>query len=466
MSSTTNSLNASTQRDIEVFLDKWRDEKDIPGASVAIFDRDGIRYATGQGARDIDTRSPATPDTRYPFASVSKIVTAMAVLQLVDQGELRLDDEIRQYVSFWTDVPGDPITVKELLTHSSGMPSDYAGNRTYLFGEDPPASPLVTLEDLRRHTDGATDQRIVDETRFMYNDRNYHILGMLVETVEDRPFDEVIEEKLFAPLGMTESTIGYGKLSEIDDAITGYVIEEGEPTVTDLDLDAMGLGPAVNGVLASVSEMAELIRCLLNGGELDGTRVLEEDLAEAMCSHQVTTRETIDGDSHGMGYGPRVQEFLGETYVYHTGTAPGVGRAYAGFLPDRGVGVTLGVNTTDVRVEVLGEGVLALVAGRDPEEAVPFLALSRKVRAVAGTYESSQGNVTVHVEPAGSDSYVEVSKAGWEFPAFPESTAADDYEFYSVWAGGWRGSIEFHETETGMELRMNDQRLQRTHFES
>jgi len=73
------------------------------------------------------------------------------------------------------------------------------------------------------------------------------------------------------------------------------------PTATDFDLDAVGLGLAVNGVLASVSEMARLIRCLLNGGELDGTRVLDEDLVEAMCSHQVTTRRTIDGARPGMG---------------------------------------------------------------------------------------------------------------------------------------------------------------------
>jgi len=466
MGSTTSGLSASTRRDIDVFLDRWREEKDVPGASAAVLDRDGIQYATGQGARDIEAKAPATPDTRYPFASVSKLVTAMAVLRLVDEGELGLGDEIRQHVSFWGDVPGDPITVEELLTHSSGMPSDHAGDRTYLFGEDPPASPLVSLEDLRRHTDGATDQRIVDEPRFMYNDRNYHILGMLVEAVEERPFDEVVEEDLFDPLGMTESTVGYGKLSEIDDAITGYVIEEGKPTATGFDLDATGLGPAVNGVLAPVSEMAELIRCLLNGGELDGTRVLAEESVEAMCSHQVTTRETIDGDSHGMGYGPRIREFLEGTYIYHAGTVPGVGRAYAGFLPDRGVGLTLGVNTPEVRIDALGEGMLALLAGRDPEETVPFLALRRKVRAVAGTYESSRGDVTVQVEPAGSDSYIEVSRPGWEFPAFPESTTADDYEFYSVWAGGWRGSIEFHETARGMELRLNDQRLQRTHFES
>jgi len=160
-----------------------------------------------------------------------------------------------------------------------------------------------------------------------------------------------------------------------------------------------------------------------------------------------------------------VQELLEETYVYHSGTAPGAARAYAGMLPHQGLGVTLGVNTPDVRIGALGQGALALLAGRDPEEVVPFLALRRKVRAVAGTYESSRGNVTVRVEPGGSDSYIRISQPGWEFPAFPESVTDDDYEFYSVWAGGWRGTIEFHETGEGMELRFLEHRLQRVNAE-
>lgn len=297
----------------------------------------------------------------------------------------------------------------------------------------------------------------------MYNDRNYHVLGLLVEAVEDRSFADVVEQKLFDPLGMRESTVGYGPLSGIDEAITGYSIEEGEPVQVDFDLDTTGIGPPVNGVLAPVTDMARFVRCLLNGGQLAGTRVLAADLVEAMCTHQVTTRQTIDGDSHGIGYGPRVQEFLGDNYVYHSGTVPGIGRAYVGFLPGRGMGITLGMNTPDGRIGVLGQALLAILTGEAPEKTVPHLSLRRKVRAVAGTYKSHRGNVVVEVEPAGSNSYIEISAGDSVFPAFPESVDGDDYGFYSSWAGGWRGSVEFHETEDGMELRLNDHRLNRTH---
>lgn len=455
-------LAAATRRRVAAFIDEQRAEHDIPGASVAVVDQDGVLYAAGQGARDLDARRPATADTRYPFASVSKLVTATAVLQLVDGGELALDDEIRGYVPLWADVPGEPITVEELLTHSSGMPADQAGARTYLFADEPPSSPLVTMEDLRRHADAAADERVVDEERFMYSDRGYQVLGLVVEAVTGQGFAEVVRRNVFNPLGMDRSTVGHGPLAELDDAITGYRIEDGAPAVEDYDLEGSGLGPAVNGVLAPVTEMGTLVRCLLSGGTLDGTRVLDEDLVSAMCRQQVTTRETIDGDRHGLGYGPRVQSFLGEPYVYHGGTAPGVGRAYAGWLPERGLGVVLGVNTPDLRIGVVGQGVLAILADEAPADVVPYLRLRRKVRAVAGTYESARGDVTVTVEPAGSDSYIEVSQSDWTFPAFPESSAAADYAFYSVWAGGWRGRVEFHETAQGLELRMLNHRLHRS----
>jgi len=122
-----NGLPAPTERRLETFLDGWMVENDVPGLSVAVLDRDGLRYTEGMGARNVASQAPATSETLYSVASVTKTFTALATLQLVERGELALDDEIREYTEFWTDVPGDPITVHELLAHDSGMPLDYAG---------------------------------------------------------------------------------------------------------------------------------------------------------------------------------------------------------------------------------------------------------------------------------------------------------------------------------------------------
>lgn len=279
----------------------------------------------------------------------------------------------------------------------------------------------------------------MEEDRFMYSDTNYTLLGEIVETVDDRSFARVVEQDLFDPLDMDQSTIGYGELTEVEDTITGYVVEDGVPSATqfDLEADAAGLGPASPaGLLAPVTDVARLVVCLLNGGELEGTRVLSSGLVEEMCSHQGTKGHHVDGTPRGIGYGPRITEFLGERFVEHSGTAPGVGRAYLGLLPERGVGVTLGVNTTGVPVAALGQGVLALVAGERPVEVVPYLSLREKVRAVVGTYASPHGTTVVAVDPADNEAHVEAtneSGAWWSFPAFPESMAHDDYTFTTVW---------------------------------
>lgn len=468
MSNAECSLSRATRRDVETFVDDWRVEAEIPGASVALVDADDRVYAAGFGMRDVDARAPATPGTRYPFASVTKVVTAVVVLALVAADDLALDDEVGEYVDHWTAVPGDPITVADLLAHTSGVPDDEGGPRNYLFSETPPASPIATAADRRRHLDSVGARRVVDEDRFMYGDENYTTLGEVVEAVDGRPFDEVAEALVFEPLAMDSSTVGYGALDDVECASRGYAVEDGVPAASefDLDADATGLGPAsAGGLLASVTDVARLVRCLLNDGALDGARVLPEALVAAMCRHQAPTLEHVDGTERGCGYGPRVTEFVGDRFVEHSGTAPGVGRAYLGFWPARELGVALAVNASGVPVPALGQGVLALAVGENPTSAVPYLALRAKVRAVAGTYESHRGNTVVEVEPSDSEAYVEatnVSGAGWSFPAFPETMARDDHRFRTVWPAGLEQPLDFHETENGMELRLASHRLRRT----
>lgn len=468
MTQPADGLTERTRRDVEAFLDDWRVEADVPGLSVAVVDDDALLYAAGLGARDIEEHAPATPETRYPFASTTKVLTGLTVLQLVERGDLALSDPIGDYVDTWTDVPGDPITVRELLTHATGIPADEGGPRNYLFGEHPPASPILTDDDRRRHLDGAAEWRVRDEDRFMYSDANYGLLGEIVAAVDGRPFARVVEEDVLAPLGMDGATIGFGELTALDDAVTGYTVEDGVPSATSLDLeaDATGLGPAgAAGLLASVTAVGRLVRCLLNGGELDGTRVLAAELVAAMCSHQGPELSHVDGTPRGIGYGPRITELLDERLVEHAGTAPGVGRAYLGLLPGRDLGVALAVNTPALPVAALGQGVLALVAGEQPVEAVSSLGLREKVRSVTGTYESRHGTTVVRIDEAGGGASVEAtnaSGAGWSFPAIPETMAPDDYTFTAVWSAGLERSLDFRETDAGMELRLGAHVLRRT----
>lgn len=459
-------LPPEMRREIELFLDEQRVTHDIPGLSVAVLNRDDILFATGMGARDIEARSPATADTLYSIASVTKPFTALAILQLVERTELALDDEIREYVDFWNDVPGVPITIHDVLSHSSGMPDDYAGSREVLFADSLPTSPLVTREDDIRHANGATDRRITDHERLMYSNRGYLILGEIVEAVSGRTHSEYIESEIFEPLEMERSQVGYGEISEAaDDAITGYAIEDGEPVSTDHNLRKEMRPPfAAGGILSSVTEVAALVQCLLNGGELDGKRVLDSELVAKMSSGQAPEQERLGGQRAGYGYGLRVSDFLGERFVDHSGSAPGVSRAYIGYLGERGIGVTLGINTTGIPIYAFGKSVLAIVAGETPECVVPYLSLQAKIDTVTGVYDGYHGSPTMTVR-SGNGGHIVLSYKDapeWELPAFPESIDNEDYTFYVIRENGVRETVTFRATDSGMEILFNTDRLERT----
>lgn len=204
---------------------------------------------------------------------------------------------------------------------------------------------------------------------------------------------------------------------------------------------------------------------MLNGGELEGRRFLDEDLVAAMRTNQNPRLEAVDGDTGGCGYGPQFDEFLDDTVIWHTRTTSKISRAYAGFLPERDLGAILGTNTGAVPMEVLGKGVLAIVAGEDLVEVVPFLALRRKTRAVVGTYEGFRDRMTMTVKPAETMAGLDVTCDGGRgatFTASPELTALDDYTFYVVRENGIRIALTFKDADKGMEFRFGSNRLYRT----
>lgn len=116
-----------TIRDIEALVTDWLHDEGVPGVSLAVVDEDGELYAEGFGARDIASNAPATPDTLYGMGSISKSVTALAVIQLAKAGALSVEDPVNEYVDHYEPAPGDPITIVELLTHTSGMPATALG---------------------------------------------------------------------------------------------------------------------------------------------------------------------------------------------------------------------------------------------------------------------------------------------------------------------------------------------------
>lgn len=448
MSPTEDGLARNARRRIDTFLDEQLADHDAPGASVSIFDSDGVIYKAALGARTLDPVESTTPDSLLHAASVTKSFTAIALLQFVERGDLALDDAVGDYVDVLQDAPGDPITVGELLTHSSGIPSD-AGRS---------GGRIASRSDLFRRFDRWAETRLTDRDRLMYLNRGYVILGALVATLADRTYAEHVTEAVLEPMGMNRSTFDPDAIEDEQDAMDGYVASDGE------ELEPASIDPAefpaireglygVGGLVSTVIDLAAVGPLLLNGGTVGGEQILKPDTVAAMTRPQSPPAPTVDGVDFRFGTGWLLEDLLGDTLVYGGGGVPGYS-TFVGVLQERGLGVALGINKSGLPKVDIGQGILALACGESPFEAVRWFHARQMIEAVRGTYEAARTGETVTVRPAGNGSLstkIEVTFEDEEraFQAAPDDTDTEGYVFSTRMGHGLRWTVEFREEDEG-----------------
>lgn len=454
-------LPPDTVREIESLVVEWLDDNDVPGVSVVVVEPDGERYADGFGARDIESNDPATPDTLYGMGSITKSVTSVALAQLAESGALSFEDPVDEYVDHLAAAPGDPITVAELLSHTSGMPATPTGGFLQKLEGFP--SGVADEDDFRRHLRDSTEYRATDGERFMYYNSGYAVLGRVVEAVDGRPYEEYVEEEILQPLGMDRATFDPEALEADDDASTGYRPgdEEEPPEPTEFPLPEFDR--AAGGLIASVRELSRFLRATMTDGSLDGTTLCSPESVERLQEGRATMATLVDGTDVEYGYGwSRRPQGSGEV-VGHGGSIL-TSTSYAGYLTGSDLGVVVACNTVaDPSPGGLGQAILALVDGRDVTD-VPAYALKRKAEAVAGTYEAFREEFAISVEPAGGGLRVTVEHpaSDEEHRAYPDSLDPDDHEYYVVNGGGARDRLEFDLEGEHDDLYFRRHRVRRT----
>jgi CubicO group peptidase (beta-lactamase class C family) len=462
----TAALTADRRRVIDDFLTDWLSEHRIPGAAVAVVADGETVYSEGYGARDLASNTPATAETLYGVASVTKSFTALAVLQQVERTELELADPITEYLDVYAELD-DPPTIHELLCHSSGMPSDGVSVAliSRLTEQNPVEVPLSSDADLDRHVSGALGDRAAvgspaalasDERPFFYYNTGYTMLGRLVAELDGRDFPAYVAGEILAPLGMDRSRVAPESLEGIENAMTPYKYVGGEgddggdgerPEREETVFPVKGVG-AAGGLLASVTELAEYLAfhasCGTDGSG-SGSEIIDPGLLDEAHQAHATRQTYLDGAEQGYGYGWMRRSLLGDTVVEHGGSL-GVSTAYVGYLEDAGIGVALACNDSpEAHPQYVGPALLALLENQDPAEATRFYALREKLERVAGEYESHRGIASVTVDPAGGtlDVTFETALGEQSFSAHPETTDADDLTFYTVEASGAKVPLTF-----------------------
>jgi uncharacterized protein YbbC (DUF1343 family)/CubicO group peptidase (beta-lactamase class C family) len=249
----------------------------IPGAVVLVGNRTEILYRQAFGQRALEPEQlPMTADTRFDLASLTKVVaTTTAVMQLVERRKLRLDNPVAKYWPQFARNSKSTITVRQLLTHYSGLRADLDLNSKWS-GYNTALRLIVAEKPISE-----------PGKNYLYSDINFEILGELVRRVSGQPLDVYCAKHIFHPLGMKNTGFKPSSAQRSDIAPTEYLggkMRWGE--VHDPTAARMGGIAGHAGLFSNADDLAIFAKMLLNGGSMNGIRILSRQSVEAMTIPQ------------------------------------------------------------------------------------------------------------------------------------------------------------------------------------
>ena len=305
----------------------------LPGVVVGVVADQDLVWTAGFGYADVAARRPMTADTKFRMASHSKLFTATAIMQLREQGKLRLDDPVVQYLPWFKVKPAEPddppITIEELLTHRSGLPREADAHWTTL--DFPTAEEFRNLMPERQAA-------FPPEVRWKYSNLAYTLAGMIVETVSGERWADYIQRNIYQPLGMTSSSVD----QDVPGLAVGYNrrMPDGSREVMPF-VDARSMGSAT-GITSTVGDMARFVSAQFRKGPRGGNQILSTASLREM--HRVRMLENTWTSGNAIGFA--VNRVDNRLYVGHGGGYPGYTTNTLIQLDDK-VGVIVLTNTND-----------------------------------------------------------------------------------------------------------------------
>jgi CubicO group peptidase (beta-lactamase class C family) len=311
--------------DLEPEIQRTLLEGRIPSAAIALIAGDRVIWTGAYGHSNLWARTPATPSTVYLIGSTFKAMSTVALLQQMEQGKFKLDDRVSDYLTEFkiqNEDPQHPVTFRQLLTHTSGLPAD--------FGPFPVWGDTVppTLEEYLRKSLKVAKQPLTSE---VYSNQAYTLIGYLVQKFSGVSYKQYIQEHIFTPLEMTSTA--FEPRPEMEERLSiPYIVDE----KTGSQIGTVRLKAAVwpaGLVYGTVLNQANWLIANLNGGVFKGKRIIGEQTLEQMFTRQYDQfKGPIEGlwgnENAGFGLTWWVQVRDGDRYFAHSGSVPG----YTAFL--------------------------------------------------------------------------------------------------------------------------------------
>ena len=362
--------------DLRAEIQKILDEYRIPGASIALVDRDRTIWAGGVGKADVAADVDVTADHLFRIGSISKSFTALAALRAVESGLFDLETPVRElapeiaFTNPWEAT--HPVTVAMLMEHTTGFDDLH-------FPEWAVVDPEISLaEGLAVHPHSRVS-RWRPGTHMSYSNSGPSVAAYIVEKVTGTPFEEYVREQVFVPLGMETSTFHVPRDAAL--LAKGY----GPDGVSEAPYEHIIMRPS-GSLNASAREMARYLRMMINRGTLDGVRLLAPETIARMET-PTTTLAAREGVTHGDGPGNTTLFVNGHLFRGHGGTITGF-RSRSAYSSDLGVGYFVSINKgsssgVPAIERLLGE---RLTEGFEkPPGAVAVLS-DDELRAMSGSY--------------------------------------------------------------------------------
>jgi CubicO group peptidase (beta-lactamase class C family) len=336
------SLPAMSETNEKVVYTLFRDfdRANSPGAAVILIKEGKPLFAKGYGLADLEKKIPCTTNTDFRLASVTKQFTAMAVLILVEEGQLSLEDHLPK---FFPEFPAyaKAISLYHLLTHTSGLPDyeDHIPDGTTI-----PLSDRDVLFILRQQNE--TD--FPPGEQFHYSNSAYALLALIVENVSGKTFPAFVKEKIFNPLGMTNSIAYVAGLSCVPNRAYGYVNGTSGWELSDQSVTSAVLGDG--GIYSSVADLLKWDQALYTD-----KLISRKMLADAFTAH--SSRSDFKGS--GYGYGWYVGNFRDAERIWHYGSTCGFSTRIERF-PGRRLSVIVLTNRRDAEIFPIVERLVEL----------------------------------------------------------------------------------------------------------
>jgi CubicO group peptidase (beta-lactamase class C family) len=331
---------------LESMVNQILKEWNVPGVSISVVEKNKVLFTGGFGYKDFENKKPVTENTLFAIGSCTKAFTASLLSSEIKDGKIDMDAPVNSYfpeLRFYSNELTANVTVRDMLCHRTGIPrhdfSWYSGA----------ATSRDSLVRLIRFLEPSAPIR----QSFQYNNLMYVAVANLLEKMNKKSWEEQIQEKLFIPLGMANSTTGL--IPANGDFSYGYVYKNGQTIKLDfLTNDMKGIAPA-GGITSSAKDMANWLLMWTNQGKSDGREIISSDFYKQAISSQMVANSNLPSKilpdyyffNYGLGW--YTANYRGHYGVAHGGNINGFS-TFISFLPSDSIGVYVSANQNNSQV--------------------------------------------------------------------------------------------------------------------